>query len=128
MYIDTFRLATEGIGPNSNTYSIAVVGYSVDVVIITPIPPSTSGGGTGAGNIANAYVPYIFGEKVKVRVTRNGIEWEEEFREFNLPEFLRDYSESVEVSYLGMKDTAPAVTFIKYMINNDNVIIKVNKL
>lgn len=131
MNIDTFQLATGGVGPGFTTYSFATVGYSVEVV---PTPPGYvspwGSGGTGSGNIADGYVPYHFREKVKVKVTRDGLEWEEEFCEIDMPAFLRN-SETVEATFIGVKgadEVTASATFIKYMINTDNVIIKVKKL
>lgn len=134
MQINTFQLATEGIGPGFTTYSLATVGYLVEIVPV-PVPPGfvfpQGGGGTGSGNIATSYgyVPYNKREKLRIKVSRNGREWEEEFEEIDIPSFLKEgESESVEASFLSMQTASASATFIKYMINTDNVIIKVKKI
>ena len=126
MIIDPFQIATSGVGPGYTTYSFATLGFSIEVVPVPPgyvYPPSE---GTGSGNIAG-YVPYNTREKIKIVVKRDGKEWEEEFYEIDTPAFLKD-SEGVNVTYVKKHEVEVKASFVKYMINKSNVIIKVTKL
>ena len=126
MFVDHFQLAVNGLGPGLTTYSVATTGYVVEIVVTPPGYVHPNEGTTGAGSIAG-YIPYPKREKLKVTVTLNGRSWEEEFEEIDIPSFLLD-EVTVTAESLGVKRDIVTASFVKYMINSDNMIIKVTKL
>jgi hypothetical protein len=103
--IDTFQLATQGIGPGWSTFGFATQGFGFEVEVI--IRPVTGGGGT----VWHDDVPY----EIIIRVKYKGKQWEERrfissltakslekviawFKSFSIPEIISIIARKVNIN------------------------------